>query len=327
MVQASGVRAPFFGLALPVVAALSAAPRAPAAEPPEILLTAPDGCGDTHALGAAIRELAGKDFDSRGIRLNVVREETSWRGELTLPEGQRELEGESCAAVMEAAAVVVALSLEHRSASSTESGPGEPKPPGAAAGALAAGAQTPAPALEITTAGDELTGAGSGEQGLRLTLQAGLMGEVGLLPAPSVGPRLRVTFESGPYSVDAGAALLVARRAQLRSGESAEIHWFGAQLAACREVRGRLRACFGGEAGRIVGTGSGVDVARTAHGNWVAVTADASFGGALPAPFSWEVGLGVAGAVILPEFGFDDLGTLHRPSSVSGRLFASIGWQ
>ena len=321
MVQASRVRAPFFGLALLIAAAFSAPNRAPAAEPFEIQLSAPDACGDAKTLGAAIRELAGGNFDPRGIRLDIVREEQSWSGELTLPGGQRALSGESCAAVLEAAAVVVALSLEHQAGSSALGGPEEA--PSAPAGALAANAETPAPAVEL--GGRELTG--SRERALRLMLQAGLMGEVGLLPSPSFGPRMRVTFEIGAYSVDAGAALLLARRAQLRTGESAEIHWFAAQLAACRKVRGRLRACFGGEAGRIVGTGSGVDVALTAHGNWLAVTADASFGGALAAPFSWEVGLGVAGAVVLPEFGFDNLGTLHRPSSASGRLFAGVGWQ
>jgi len=324
MVQASGVRAPFFGLALLIAAALAAPNRAPAAEPLEIPLSAPEGCGDAQALGAAIRELVGKAFDPRGIRLEIAREEESWRGELTLPRGQRELSGESCAAVLEAAAVVVALSLEQQGAASAVGAP-EEEGPSAPAGALAADAVTPAAAAEL--GGRELTGSGSRERALRLLLQAGLMGEVGLLPAPSFGPRLRVRFEVGAYSVDVGAALLLARRAQLRTGESAEIHWFAGQIAACRMLRGRLRACFGGEAGRIVGTGSGVDVALTAHGNWLAMTADASFGGALAAPFSWELGLGVAGAVVLPEFGFEDHGTLHRPSSVSGRLFVSVGWQ
>lgn len=319
------MRAPSFGLALLVAAAFTALQRARAADPAAPLPSAPEGCGDAPALDAAIRELAG-DFDPRGIRLEVVREETSWRGELTLPEGHRELEGESCAAVVEAAAVVVALSLEQAGGAAAAVRPPEEQPSAAAPGALTAGAEAPASGVEITAGGEELT-ARERERDLRLRLQAGLMGEVGLLPAPSFGPRLRVTFERGPYSVDAGAAVLLARRAQLRTGESAEIYWFAAQVAGCREIRGRLRACLGGEAGRIVGTGSGVDAPLTAHGTWLAVTGDVSFGGALAAPFSWELGLGVAGAVILPEFGFDELGTLHRPSSVSGRLFASLGWQ
>jgi hypothetical protein len=157
-------------------------------------------------------------------------------------------------------------------------------------------------------------------------LHLGLMGEVGLLPGPSLGPRLRVTFELGPWSIDAGGAVLLARHAELRSGESASIYWWGAQLAACRRARGRLRACFGGEVGRIVGTGSGVDEPVTASGTWLAVTAEASFRGTVVEPLGWELGVGAASAFVRPEFGFDQLGVLHRASSVSGRLFGGIAW-
>jgi hypothetical protein len=248
------------------------------------------------------------------MHLDITRAFGDWRAVLSLPEGQRQLEGESCAALVDAAAVIVALSLEQRRQISELT-------------LAPAAAVAPAPSRLEDVSAESSSEGGSPVRPLRVMLHVGLLGEVGLLPAPSLGPRLLVTFERGLWSVDVGGAFLLARHAELRSGEAADIHWFGGQLAACRSVKGPLRACFGAEAGQIVGTGSGVDEPATNSGSWLAVTAEASFRGTVADSLGWELGLGAAAAVVRPEFGFDELGVLHRASSVSGRFFAGLGWR
>jgi hypothetical protein len=255
------------------------------------------------------------------MHLDITRAFGDWRAVLSLPEGQRQLEGESCAALVDAAAVIVALSLERRLEDVDSSAARRVAPPAGTASA----ATVPFSLQESIT--ESSAEGGSPARALSVMLHVGLLGEVGLLPAPSLGPRALVTFERGLWSVDVGGAFLLARHAALRSGEAADIHWFGGQVAACRSVKGPLRACLGAEAGQIVGTGSGVDEPATNSGSWLAVTAEASFRGAIAEPLGWELGVGAAAALVRPEFGFDELGVLHRASSVSGRFFGGLGWR
>lgn len=328
MVQASGVPAALqraFGRGSGlVIGCFLGAPSEAGAEPPRVEMTAPEGCPNAEELGAAVMDLVARDFDPTGMRLDITRAADDWSAVLSLPEGERQLQGESCAALVDAAAVIVALSLERGRETPAAPAPTQVAPP-AAAPATQAAARVAPPLMESSSEGSP-----EGVRrptALRVMLHAGLMAEVGLLPAPSLGPRLHATFERGVWSVDVGGAFLLSRHAELRSGESATIHWFGGQLAACRSVRGPLRACFGAEAGRIVGTGSGVDEPVTDSGSWLAVTGEASFRGTVAEPFGWELGVGAAAALIRPEFGFDELGVLHRPSSVSGRFFGGVGWR
>jgi hypothetical protein len=132
------------------------------------------------------------------------------------------------------------------------------------------------------------------------------------------------------WSLELGAALLLPRHADLGGGASpsSDIDWLGGQLALCRAFGRHLNACAGVEAGRLSGTGSGVDEPATARGGWLAATADARLHGDLfgSDTLSWQLGLGVAAAVRRPELGFEELGVLHRPSAASARLFVGLGW-
>ncbi len=285
-------------------------------------MTAPAGCPEPAVLAAAIRELVGRDFDPKGMHLDIVAGASGqWRALLSLPEGQRPLEGESCAALVDATAVIVALSLERR-LESVESSTAARVAPSADTVSVA-----PVPASREESIAESPAEGAPSARPLSVMLHVGLLGEIGLLPAPSLGPRLLVTFERGLWSVNVGGAFLLARQAALRSGEAADIHWFGGQVAACRSVKGPLRACFGGEAGQVVGTGSGVDEPITNSGSWLAVTAEASFRGTVAERLGWELGVGAAAALMRPEFGFEELGVLHRASSVSGRFFGGVGWR
>jgi hypothetical protein len=173
---------------------------------------------------------------------------------------------------------------------------------------------------------------GSRDDRLAPSLGAGVLGEVGVLPAPSLGARLALGARWRAWRLElAGLALLPRRAALGTSGEmSARIGWWAAQLAACRHVLGAFEACLGSELGELSGEGSGVDAPRAARGTWFAETLGAAWSSRWPSrsgPWSWQLGSSLAIAVVRPEFGFDGLGALHRPSPISGRLWLGIDWR
>ena len=152
-----------------------------------------------------------------------------------------------------------------------------------------------------------------------------------MLPGPSFGPRGALEFTRGVWSLELGLGALLPRHAELSGAASpaSDIRWLGGQVALCHALSFGLSACAGVESGGLSGTGSGVDEPFDASGWWLAGTAGARWRGPLyePAGLSWQLGLGAALALLRPEFGFDQLGVLHRPSAVSGRLFLGLGWQ
>jgi hypothetical protein len=158
----------------------------------------------------------------------------------------------------------------------------------------------------------------------------GILAEVGLLPGPSFGPQAALGLSQGGWGVELGGALLLPREAALEGPASprSEIDWLAGQLGLCRAFGSTLSACLGGELGRLSGSGLGVDEPSTAGGWWLAGSAGARLRGDLigSAALSWQLGLELAAALARPEFGFDELGVLHRPRAVSGRLFLGLGW-
>jgi hypothetical protein len=166
---------------------------------------------------------------------------------------------------------------------------------------------------------------------LYLSLRAGVLAEVGMLPGPSIGPRLVLGIVQGPWSLELGVGALLPRRADLGTTETAagNIHWLGGQGVICRVLAAPLTTCVGVESGQLVGTGSGVDEPLTASGWWLAGLAEALWRGPLSMtnmPLSWELGLSAALAMVRPQFGFDELGVVHRASGVSGRFLMGLGW-
>jgi hypothetical protein len=267
-----------------------------------------------------------------------------WRARLVTPEGERGFEGESCQAVTDAVTVVLALAA----APSSEVAPEEETAPervAPAANAAAPAATTggsgalPGAADSVSSAGpSSAAGAtslaaseprGAGE--FALSVQAGLLAEVGMLPGPSIGPRLVVGLVQRGWSLEVGVAALLPRHAELGALESgaANIHWLGGQAVVCRVIQAPLTTCMGAESGQLIGTGSGVDAPLTASGWWLAGLASALLRGPLASgalPISWELGVSMALAAVRPQFGFDDLGVLHRASGLSGRLLLGLGW-
>lgn len=329
------------GAALLLFGAGVGAPHAAAAAP-GLLWQAPSECPRAEEVTAAVAELLARPPRWDSVRVELSHTGSRWRARLVTPEGERRFEGESCQAVTDAVTVVLALASE--AVAAPAAAPESVLAPTADAAAAANrslgtppvvadsaadSVPSPAPAPRAATSASEAAPLESGE--FTLSLQAGLLAEVGMLPGPSIGPRLGVGLVQRGWSLEVGVAALLPRHAELGGIESgaADIHWLGGQVVVCRVIQAPLTTCMGAESGQLIGTGSGVDAPLTASGWWLAGLASALLRGPLASgalPVSWELGVSLALAAVRPQFGFDDLGVLHRASGLSGRFLLGLGW-
>jgi hypothetical protein len=323
-------------IAAPMLVALGAgAPVARASTP--LRVSAPDACATAPALERAVAAHVGRAVALDGVIVSIRPVPGAWRAQLLTGAGARQLDAESCEAALDAVALVLALAVEPEP-SSVPAGP-ELSPalldPVARTDA-AAPAHDARPPNGPATSADRRTQprarSGTRVDGPALGLGAGVLGEVGVLPAPSLGARLAIGVGWRAWRLELAGLALLPRRAELATngGQSARIGWWAAQLAACRRVIGAFEGCVGSELGELSGEGSGVDAPRAAHGTWFAETLGAAFSSPWPSPsgpWSWQLGSSLALAVVRPEFGFDGLGVLHRPSPISGRLWLAIDWR
>jgi hypothetical protein len=301
-------------------------PRGPlAAQTPfELSWQAPAQCPSHADVSAALSRLAAAGSRLEDVRIEIERTGERWQARLSARGAQRRLEGESCGAVVDALTVVLALAAERAeqdaaAANMPSAAPAEPiaAPPSPAPEALESATTPEAPRPESKAAF---------HAGLRL----GVLAELGMLPGPSLGPRIALELQRRRWSGELALAGLLPRHAELggQGSPASDLHWLGGQLSLCRGPRLGFSFCLGAEAGRISGTGSGVDEPFDASGWWGAGSAGARYRGALSErqALFWLLELSAAAALFRPEFGFDDLGVLHRARPVSGRLFLGLGW-
>jgi hypothetical protein len=297
-----------------------------ALEPFELSWSAPAECPSGADVSAALARLAAAGSRVEAARVEIVPVAGRWRATLSTRGAQRRLEGESCAAVVQALTVVLALAADQaeleaasapQAAAPPEREPPEPSP-------------APSASAPERSAADGPRASPPEPAALGWGLRMGILAEVGLLPGPSLGPQAALGVSLRDWSLELGAAFLLPRHAELEGPASprSDIDWLAGQLALHHALGRSLSVGLGAELGRLAGTGSGVDEPFDARGWWLAGSAGVRLHGALTeaAPLSWQLGLSVAGALERPVFGFDELGVLHRPSAVSGRLFLGLGW-
>jgi len=309
-------------LVAPLIATL-ALPRSALGSPP-LAIHAPAECPGAHAVEQAVSAHVGRAVPLAGVSVTIAREAASWHARLQTPDGERELEAETCDAAIEAVALVLALAADAEArVPPTGPVPSAPSPPGAR-DAL------PGAASGHASTSDTAPGAPPPEVALGLT--AGVLGEVGLLPAPSLGARLGLDATFRAWRLELAGMALLPRRGELgSSGDvAADIGWCAAELTLCRHLAGELEACASAELGQLRGEGAGVDAPQAARGTWFAWAPSAVWSAPWATPpgrWSWRLGAGAALAVVRPEFGFDGVGVLHRPSPVSGRVWLALGWR
>jgi len=239
------LRSGFIVLGVTLATALRLAPEAIA-----ITWDAPASCPDAEYLRQRISEhLRGVEVEATDVRARVLAPAVAgarWRLQLAIgDEGQRELEGESCAALADAAAVMVAISL-NAAAQAAEltipepppEAPGsdvvraEPSEPDAVPAAVPASAAAPAEPAEPGPSpidDDDAVRSSSAGRPLQAVLGVTTAAHGVGLPAPGVGLGGRVGVRWGPLVV-----ALVGT------------HWFRRERPVVGEVAARYRLSTAG---------------------------------------------------------------------------------
>lgn len=299
---------------------------------PPLSVAAPRGCPGARELERSVSEHVGRTVSLEGVWVTVAREGATWRASLRTTDGERVLDAESCAAALEAVALVLALAVESEP---SEGRPIIPAPPTRSSSDVRSVRAVPAAVTEASAAKLDVEPREPPVSRARrsspaLVLGAGVLAEVGLLPAPSFGARLGFGAVWSAWRLELAALALLPRGAELRAGGerlTARIAWWAGQLSGCRALLDTFEGCVGVELGTLRGEGSRVGSPRSAHGAWVGGTLTAVWTVAWSAPWSWQLGAGAGVAAVRPEFGFDGAGVLHRPSPVSGRLWLALDWR
>jgi hypothetical protein len=248
--------------------------------------------------------------------------------------GERRFEGSTCQAVMEAAALTLALMLNPeveppRGVAADEGPPSlasaEVSRP-APARTLPDRSQPPRPRLsspsESTTPSVELHGTLAALAGI----QAGLL--------PKAGPELSAAIGVSTRRVGAflTASYVPAQDARLSGQEAGGRLWAAsANLLGCWSAlagaAGSVGPCAGGELSRVAGRGLDVDEPKDGAIIWGSVVAGVS-GGLRLSP-SFELRGTVLGLVPLarPEVFLDDIGQVHEPGRLTGRAQAGLAFE
>lgn len=167
--------------------------------------------------------------------------------------------------------------------------------------------------------------------GPAVAVGAALVADAGSLPGTGLGVSLAAALGWSIFELRLLGTYLPGREASLATSSGsggADIGLLAGSASGClprllRAAPIELGACAGAELGGLDGTGTGVDVSRSARGSWFALRADAGA--------RWELGGGVRLDLLLSalvpaerhEFTISGLGPVFRPAAVAGR--ASLG--
>jgi hypothetical protein len=315
------VRIPAVIVAGVVAVGFSAAP----ARASELRWDGDAACPDRDQLRFELERALGKPLADAGdlvFTVAVQRSADRVTARLRLDEGdaardERVLIGESCAELTDTLAVAISLAIGR---SDTDAEP-PPPPPEAPARATA---------VTLDQGRRDETSVSAGPRPSALAL---VVADVGSLPHPAVGVGLGVAMSWDRVRLQLGALLFIPQRAELSagSGVNAELGLTLGTASACtplfRTPSGALSlpGCLGLELGRLEGVGSGVAAPHSREILWLAPRAEVGVSWALP---DTRLSLEMNAAAVLPlnrdEFIFDGIGTVHRPSRVTGRLGANL---
>lgn len=333
-----------FGLGLGV-ALLGLSGPAPAQDMERVALrwSAPEGCPAAGVVTAEVdRLLAGSPArPPRPVEVSAsvsrddvgafrVRLETPGDGAIRV----REVKGASCAAVADAAALIIALMIDPSAAAAAGPRPGPaplPAPVVPVAVPVFVPPLAPAPKPEIVRASRPR--ASSGSPLLAFRLSAAAIADAGSLPGISFGFSGAASLLVGPNRFELGAAGWPDRATSLAARPSAGgfVGLVTGFASVCRDVlrllarttRFELFPCAAFELGRIHAKGFGIDAPGDGAALWSAVRAGGLFVWRLADRVGIDLRLEAAIPLARPSFVIEGLGTVHRSAPVAGR--ASLG--
>jgi hypothetical protein len=323
------MRAPAQGSRAVIAAVILAAPGvAIAGEPVEATIqwSAPPECPDGAAVRQDVERLLARPLERAGARIRVRGEVTRdagaagpYRLDLTIVLGagqprERRLDGETCAQVTGAAAVVVALAID-------DEGPARR----AELHPASAQVQPPEPA-EVPPPDIIVTPSVAPPASSRREWDIGAIGGVDAksLPAAAAGLGLSAAVDLGADRIELGATAWLRRRATLASLPSvgADVSLYAAVLRYCRWLVRRtvdLGTCGGIEVGALVVTGVGVLSPSSGPERWLAPQIGV-LGAVRPASrLALSVAIDGLAPIFRDQFVIVGAGEVYRPPSVTVR--------
>jgi hypothetical protein len=266
-----------------------------------------------------VRELIGGDPETVGqaslrVEGNVLQIENYFRLELQTTTkgtpGTRSLEAPTCKELAEAAAVLIAFTVDPEGAARASF---EPKPP-------------PPPPPEEPRLIDPGPQPQRGAR-VRGVTQSHALVAVGHLPSSAVGlgARIGIEMESVGLQVLFGGYNLFERSTQVEGapGKGGEFSMLALTLDACRIVRSKavsISPCVGTEFGPIWGSGFGVDETERRRALWLSAVAGVNFGLRATDEFSLLASGAATMQLLRPRFALREVGDVYEAPFVGGRF-------
>jgi hypothetical protein len=313
---------------LVLVASWALAGASGSAEAAELMLAEPAACVTLDELSFRVERLLGQplaNVEAIQLSLRVDAEATGFVARLDVARpgvaerGVRSLRAASCAALLESLAIAIVVAI----------GDGErPPKPGSAPEPRAAPPADPASVRSSAPAADAATEPAG--HGPTLAGSAWAIADSGTLPAGTLGAGVGIGLSWSGLELRAIGTFLPEREGTLVASDpqspGVSIGLLASGAVACVPVALRTASlgmllCAGAELGQLSGTGTRVLIPYRRRTLWAAARVELA---ARLALFDTPLGLELLITALAPftrdEFFLKDLGEIHRPSSVVGRL-------
>lgn len=299
---------------------------------------APPGCPEAGGVLVRIESLLAKSPEPAErvqARATITKPETGDTYELSIETAQaagtfhRLVQATSCEEAGDAAALIIALAVDPNLANPAAGEPADapladpaakPSPETNGAGPV-----TPAATVEPETvvARDVAPERRPVKSDLSWHASASAVGDAGTLPRPAAGVQLAAGLRVRPIRLELLGTALPDARETVAADRGGDIDLLALGLRGCYGAeRGALggEACVGLEAGRLQGTGVNASWTDTQNMPWVAGRAGVlGFYRAGPRA-ALRLGLEALLPATRPEFVLENVGPVHRPGRVVGRL-------
>lgn len=267
----------------------------------------------------------------------VVTEGASQRAEK-----ERVLGAADCDELADVVSVAIALALgaaQGAPATASDTRIAERAHPSLEGAPVSSGAEAQASAGASASAADVASAAARTEAASAAwepSLSAWVLWDTGSLPAPGLGAALELNLAWRRLQLRAIGAVVFEQHANVELVPSpapgADLELYTGSLLGCTAPFGHPRgplaslACVGMEIGLLTGVGTGVPTPRQGSALWLAPRLDVGALWSVPAtPLRLGITLSAVAPMNRDNFALTDIGTVHRPPSMVGRLSFGVG--
>ena len=297
---------------------------------------APESCPSASEVTSAVNRLVRDSATEFEASVVITTSPDGYAAEMRFSGGSRTVSADSCRGVTEAVVVILALAIDPNARTPSSPLAENAAPAVAEPSAVTPPAQTPAPKANPQREGPSVVrhpdprAAPERANAWRFASFVHGMGELGMLPGPSLGALAGARIGRARWFAELGALGLLPRTATVESNsnQGGDLYFLGGAATGCWAPGNQvtLFGCLGLEVGQLIGVGFGADIPATGHALWLAPSMRVTLQLPVTAHLAFEGALGIAIPLLRPEFGIDGVGVLHRPESASGRLSLGLAF-